>query len=64
VRSIRKQVDLPCFNLLGIKLVVNIDTVFVSSITGVVCCSKAPDVNRYTVRFENWRADEVHGICM
>jgi hypothetical protein len=59
-----KQVDLPCFNLLDIKLAVNIDTIFVSFITGVVYCSEAPDVNRYTVRSENCKAEELHGICM
>jgi len=40
-----------------------IDTVFVSCIAGVVCCSKAPDVNRCTVQFENYRAEELHSIC-
>ena len=43
-----KQVVLPCFNLQVICLAVNIDTVFVSCITGVVYCSKAPDVDRYS----------------
>jgi hypothetical protein len=40
-----------------------IDTVLGSCITGVVCCSKAPDVNRYTVQFENYRAEELRNIC-